>query len=461
MTLCLRFVLHLLVELSKNKNKELVLNSTVELAFYGDDFTGSTDVLESLSLRGKKTILLLRVPEGNDAVNFSDYDCVGVAGISRSKDPAWMRAELPKVYRFLNSFDPKYIHYKVCSTFDSNFHKGNLAVATQVGIDVLSPSWTSIVVGTPKIKRYVCFGELFADSKGETYRIDRHPVMSCHPATPMTEANLVKHMHQLGEVDCASVNLSMYSDDSAATKLQQFIAENKVVIFDSVDYSSQAKVGALINEHCQEGLHFSVSSSGFEDAVYSQNKLVENINITPKSRILALSGSCSSITSSQIDYALSHGFIPVELDIARLLMLESRSQYLDEIVQTCIDLLSSNKSPLVYSALGPQKSGSTTTSQDGDLHFDEMLGSFLGAIALAVTKTGLIERLAVAGGDTSGYCIQSLNLDALTFIAPLCPGVPLCRAHAQDSDIDGVEVALKGGQMGSEDFFVRLCSGGE
>ncbi|RBP83517.1 four-carbon acid sugar kinase family protein [Marinomonas rhizomae] len=437
------------------------MNSTVELAFYGDDFTGSTDVLESLSLRGKKTILLLRVAEGNDAVNFSDYDCVGVAGISRSKDPAWMRAELPKVYRFLNSFDPKYIHYKVCSTFDSNLHKGNLAVATQVGIDVLSPRWTSIVVGTPKIKRYVCFGELFADSKGETYRIDRHPIMSCHPATPMTEANLVKHMHQLGEVDCASVNISMYSDDSAATKLQQFIAEDKVVVFDSVDHSSQAKVGVLINEHCQDGLHFSVSSSGFEDALYSQNKLVENINITPKSRILALSGSCSSITSSQIDYALSHGFIPVELDIARLLILENRSQYLDEIVQTCIDLLRGNKSPLVYSALGPQKSGSTITSREGDLHFDEMLGSFLGAIALAVTKTGLIERLAVAGGDTSGYCIQSLNLDALTFIAPLCPGVPLCRAHAQDSDIDGLEVALKGGQMGSEDFFFRLCSGGE
>lgn len=445
----------------KNNKKELVLNSAVELAFYGDDFTGSTDVLESLSLRGKKTILLLRMPEKNNAISFSDYSCIGVAGISRSKDPVWMKAELPKVYQFLNSFGPKYIHYKVCSTFDSNLHKGNLAVATQIGIDVLSPSWTSIVVGTPKIKRYVCFGELFADLKGETYRIDRHPVMSSHPATPMTEANLVKHMHQLGEVDCASVNLSMYSDDSAATKLQQFIAENKVVIFDSVDHSSQSKVGALINEHCQEGLHFSVSSSGFEDAVYSQNKLVENINITPKSRILALSGSCSSVTSSQIDYALSHGFIPVELDIARLLIFESRSQYLDEIVQTCIDLLSSNKSPLVYSALGPQKSSSMISFQDGDLHFDEMLGSFLGAIALAVTKTGLIERLAVAGGDTSGYCIQSLNLDALTFVAPLCPGVPLCRAHAQDSDIDGLEIALKGGQMGSEGFFVRLCSGGE
>ncbi len=430
-----------------------------ELAYYGDDFTGSTDVMESLSLKGKKTVLWLRIPEPSELAEFDDYSCIGLAGVSRSKSPAWMEEQLPAVFEFLKSVNPTYIHYKVCSTFDSNVSKGNISTALKVGVDVIQPSWTSIIVGTPKIKRYVCFGELFADYKGEVFRIDRHPVMSCHPATPMNESNLINHMQALGSDNCVSFNSAMYSAEGSQSRLLNYIDEQKVVIFDSYDEASLAQAGALVREHSESGTHFSVSSSGFEDAIYFDSSKVESNGFESKSKILALSGSCSLITSAQISYAIEHGFAPIKLEVARLLDEATRKLYLDEVIERCLELLSNNISPLVYSALGPSEETLSLVKSSDCQSFDEVLGQFLGNIAAKVADSGLIDRLAVAGGDTSGYCLQSLDVDALTFVAPFAPGVPLCCTHSKHTNFNGLEVALKGGQMGGDDFFVKLLSG--
>ena len=438
-----------------------MLSSEKELAYYGDDFTGSTDVLESLSLKGKKTVLWLRIPHPSELKEFEDYSCVGLAGVSRSKDPEWMNSELPAVFKFLKSLNPQYVHYKVCSTFDSNVDKGNIATAMKIGIQTIEPSWTSILVGTPKIKRYVCFGELFADYKGEVFPIDRHPVMSCHPATPMTESNLIKHMQALGSDDCVSFNLAMYNGVNSHSHLSSLIAAQKVVLFDSFDETSLAKAGAFIKDHSQTGTHFTVSSSGFEDAIYFDSERIESPSIVGKSRILALSGSCSLITSAQISYAIENGFSPIKLDVSRLIDENSREVYLNEVTEHCTELLTDQISPLVYSALGPNEETLNLVKNSGCESFDQVLGQFLGNIASKVAESGMIDRIAVAGGDTSGYCLQSLNVDALTFVAPFCPGVPLCRTHSKHANFNGLEVALKGGQMGDDDFFVKLLAGEE
>ncbi|ADZ90860.1 type III effector Hrp-dependent outer domain protein [Marinomonas mediterranea MMB-1] len=438
-----------------------------ELAFYGDDFTGSTDVLESLSLRGKKTVLWLRIPTSDELSHFDDYDCIGLAGISRSKSPEWMSAELPEIFQFLRSVQPKYVHYKVCSTFDSSPQKGNLSKAAKIGIEILSPSWTSVIVGTPKIKRYVCFGNLFADFKGTSYRIDEHPVMGCHPATPMTEANLIKHINTLDKLDCVSMPLTQYHTDLAKPTLQRHIDEKKVVVFDSYDEDSHAYVGELINTFSQEGLHFTVSSSGFEDALYYHQPISQTKQVEKANTILALSGSCSSTTSTQIREAVEFGFYAIPLDLEQACCPIQRQTYLEEVTLHCLNLIANNQSPIVYSSL---EESQQSASLDGSLNdqqptsakpeqFDRLLGEFLGELALKVFQTGRVKRLAVAGGDTSGYCIQSLGLDAMTFIAPYCPGVPLCKGHSSNPDIDGIEVALKGGQMGDKGFFCGLLTG--
>ncbi|MNL52160.1 hypothetical protein D3C87_1753100 [compost metagenome] len=67
-------------------------------------------------------------------------------------------------------------------------------------------------------------------------------------------------------------------------------------------------------------------------------------------------------------------------------------------------------------------------------------------------ETGL-QRIVVAGGDTSSYAARAMGIEAVEMIAPLSPGAPLCRAYAPGSAVDGLQVVFKGGQVGKEDFF--------
>jgi uncharacterized protein YgbK (DUF1537 family) len=75
-----------------------------------------------------------------------------------------------------------------------------------------------------------------------------------------------------------------------------------------------------------------------------------------------------------------------------------------------------------------------------------------------VDTTG-VRRIAIAGGDSSGAVASALDIAALTVASGLTPGAPLCRAHANTAAMDGLEVVLKGGQMGQTDFFERVLKG--
>jgi uncharacterized protein YgbK (DUF1537 family) len=83
----------------------------------------------------------------------------------------------------------------------------------------------------------------------------------------------------------------------------------------------------------------------------------------------------------------------------------------------------------------------------------------MGRIARELLTRTQLRRLVIAGGDTSSYAAQELGLYALEMKAELTPGAPLCRAHSDDPRLDGLEIALKGGQMGKVDYF-GLARGG-
>jgi uncharacterized protein YgbK (DUF1537 family) len=83
---------------------------------------------------------------------------------------------------------------------------------------------------------------------------------------------------------------------------------------------------------------------------------------------------------------------------------------------------------------------------------NDRIGSGLGQVLRRILAEGRLGRAVISGGDTSGHAASTLGIDALTAIAPIAPGSPLCRAHGGPG-LDGVEIALKGGQVGSPDFF--------
>jgi 3-oxoisoapionate kinase len=97
------------------------------LAFYGDDFTGSTDAMEALALSGLRTVLFLSPPTTELLRSkFADLRCVGVAGTSRAMSPREMDSELKPILQALWAIGAPLTHYKVCSTFDSSPAMGSI-----------------------------------------------------------------------------------------------------------------------------------------------------------------------------------------------------------------------------------------------------------------------------------------------------------------------------------------------
>lgn len=106
---------------------------------------------------------------------------------------------------------------------------------------------------------------------------------------------------------------------------------------------------------------------------------------------------------------------------------------------------------MLYTALGPQDCGDNSAGMD--------LGAALGVLLNNVLPRSGVRRVAFAGGDTSTHAVRRLGIDALTFAAPLTPGAPLYTAHAANTSVDGLELVLKGGQVGAPDFFGAALRG--
>src|SRR6185312_3205571 len=134
----------------------------LRLAFYGDDFTGSTDAMESLARAGLKTRLFTQPPSRETLAKYPDLSAFGVAGMTRAMPPPVMTNILtPALWQLRNSGAP-IVHYKVCSTFDSSPPIGSIGRVLEIGMDLFASDFIPIVVGAPALGRHCVFGNLFA-----------------------------------------------------------------------------------------------------------------------------------------------------------------------------------------------------------------------------------------------------------------------------------------------------------
>jgi uncharacterized protein YgbK (DUF1537 family) len=426
------------------------------LSYYGDDVTGSTDVMESMSLHSMKTALFTRIPTPGEQARFAGYDAIGIAGSSRSQTPEWMEEHLPRHFEWLKRLRARFCHYKVCSTFDSAPHVGNIGRASEIGRHVFGQPVTPLVVGAPQLKRYTAFGHLFAGYQGQTYRIDRHPVMSRHPVTPMDEADLRIHLSRQTTLPVDLVPATLVGTDEAVDRL---ISDARgLVLFDVLDLATQLETGRQLLRLSEKLGPFIVGSSGVNYAlVKALGCGTAHFPALPKvDRIIAVSGSCSPTTARQIRYALSHGFTGLHADPLDLATSEDAAA---RIAQQAVQLMAKGGSLLVYTALDPESDRSSAL--DGMAGARHRVGQGLGRIARAVIARCGLRRAILAGGDTSSHALGELDVFALTTRFPLIatPGSPLCTAASADPRLDGLEIAMKGGQVGGDDYFVALRDG--
>jgi uncharacterized protein YgbK (DUF1537 family) len=418
--------------------------------FYGDDFTGSTDVLETLARAGVRAALFVAPPSQDDLEHFPGLQALGIAGDSRSRSPQWMSNHLPGIFSALKVIGAPVTHYKTCSTFDSAPHIGSIGRAIEVGREVFRPRFVPIVVGAPHLGRFVHFGNLFATADGAVYRIDRHPTMSRHPVTPMLEADLRLHLRLQTSV---SVGL-LDGLHLTASALADVLAEgDAAVLFDTFDAASIDAVGALIWRYAEQAPLFAAGSSGLTESLISAwragNVIAKTAVVSQASaveQLLVLSGSCSPATKTQIEWAIANGFDGIRIDADAL--IANPSGAMDQALQS----IRAGRSPVLYTALGALDHSAQPHSAE--------LGAALGILLREIFEQSGLRRAVICGGDTSSHAMQQLPIRALTFAASLTPGVPLCRVHAPGRVVHDAEFALKGGQMGAMDFFALARRGG-
>jgi uncharacterized protein YgbK (DUF1537 family) len=443
------------------------------ISWYGDDFTGSAATMEALTFAGLPAVLFFDIPRPEQLARFPGMRGIGIAGIARSKPPSWMRAHLPPIFAALRATGAPLIHYKICSTFDSSPTTGSIGVAVEIGQEAFGNSWIPLITAAPAIHRYQAFGNLFATVGGTGYRLDRHPTMSRHPVTPMHEADLGRHLSAQTDLPSGVVDFVAMKAGRADAVLAQRRAEGvRILSLDVVDQETLAEAGRLVWRH-REPVQFVVGSQGVDYALiahWQSRGLIPVVETPPTANrvphVVAVSGSCSPVTAEQIDWAEAHGFEGIRLNLSAAVDERRWAAELERGMARALAALSAGRDPVVFTARGPDDPsivGLREAVETAGLFADDVndrIGQGLGRVLDRVMRTAGIDRGIIAGGDTSSHAALALGVYALTARAGTVPGAALCRAHSDDPRHRHLELALKGGQMGTPDYFGRIRAGG-
>lgn len=429
----------------------------VRYAFYGDDFTGATDTLATLAAAGLPTVLFLGVPNADRLAAAGPLAAIGIAGAARSMAPEAMRDELEPVAAFFEALAAPVAHYKCCSTFDSAPEVGNLALAASLLAPLTGTAFLPVIGGQPNLGRYCVFGQLFAAAgDGVVHRLDRHPTMSQHPVTPMHEADLRRHFAALGRSGVSLVDWRMLERSDAdldACIAQASVAPGSAVLFDVLHEGHLRAVGRVLDRASRQGRLLAVGPSSVAQAMLAhwrdtgalQVEAMQERVAPAHGPVLVLAGSRSPVTARQVARA-GERFVRVTLDPARFV---GDPAALTAIAQRCAGALCAGRHVLAH----------TLPARDGGPGAHDTAQASGRLLAQVLAAAPHVRRVGIAGGDTSSLAVRSLDAWALRHLAWLDAGVPLVQLRADDRGLDGVELMLKGGQMGSPDIFDRLIEG--
>jgi len=453
-----------------NKNGVLV-------TFYGDDLTGSTATAEALTESGTPTLMFPKAPTAQFLKeHFPKARAIGIAGISRTIAADKLEDFLTPTFQILKEYESPIYLYKICSTFDSSEHKGSIGKAIELGMKIFSAEFVPVLCAAPRIGRYTVFGHHFAAlGHGEIFRLDRHPSMSNHPVTPMDESDLRRHLARQTGLKSGLVNILQIDAGPEHIKRQidKLISEKVPLIFFDTIYNKHIKTicnSVFKHARLHKPLLFVGSQElgyGFSDALINAGLLKapalnneSEKKYKDKGPILAISGSCATVTGSQILNAGEAGFINVAVQPQNLINPEKRKDEREKLIKNALEALDTGKSILLHTAVGPEDDRIKTMRAEVEKlslnpsAANDCLGDQLGEICRSVIDNCSVKRIVIAGGDTAGRIQHKLGIEVLQVSKPVgTVAAPLCYVYSKLPDINGLEMAFKGGQIGSVDYF--------
>lgn len=413
--------------------------SSALLGCIADDFTGATDLANNLVRAGMRTLQTIGVPAGPAP---DDAQALVVALKSRTIPAREAVAQSLEALTWLRAQGVRQVYFKYCSTFDST-PAGNIGPVADALMDALGVDFAIATPAFPDNQRTVFRGHLFV---GDLLLSDSP--MRQHPLTPMTDANLVRVLQaqtrrRVGLIDHRVVAQGepAIRDRIAALRAQGC----GLAVVDAVSNDDLLRLGPALRDHA-------LVTAGSGVAI----GLPANFGLspTPQSAVLPparglqaiVCGSCSTATHGQVAEFIRSGGQALAIDPLRIAAGEDVVQDALRWAQAYL----AQEPVLVYSTAEPG-AVAAVQQQLGTQQAGELVEQALARIARGLVEHG-VRQLVVAGGETSGACVQALAVEQMRIGPQIDPGVPWCHAPSPLAP-EGLHLTLKSGNFGTPDFF--------
>jgi uncharacterized protein YgbK (DUF1537 family) len=406
------------------------------LGCIADDYTGASDLANTLTRQGLRTIQTIGVPD--NALPLDKIDAVVVALKTRSVPSTEAIARSLVALAWLRGEGARHIMFKICSTFDST-DAGNIGPVTEALAAALGAPIVPVTPAFPETGRTVFQGHLFVGSRP----LDESPLKD-HPLNPMRDADLVRVLarqstHAVGLLaletvergaDAITAQLAALAQAGVRSAIVDAVTERNLVASGRAAFAMPLSTGA-------SGLGLGLARAALGEGRAAALPVWPTVG----GNAAIIAGSCSAATLEQIAAVADH--MPVQaLDIDRLLNDEG---YAATIVEWAGERLPRGPVLLASSAT-PDAVGRLKSTHGAEV--GAKIEAALAGLAAALIGLG-VRRLIVAGGETSGAVIDRLGVTALEIGGEIAPGVPLLRSECSETML----FALKSGNFGGRDFF--------
>ncbi len=415
------------------------------LGCIADDLTGGTDLSSILVNNGMRTVQMIGVPEGPWPAN---ADAVVVALKSRTVPVDDAVTESLAALRWLQAAGCLQYYFKYCSTFDST-PRGNIGPVAEALMDALGTEFTIACSAFPATRRTIYQGYLFVNGAPLNESGMQH-----HPLTPMTDANLVRVLQQqtkrkVGLVDHGAVSRGSIAIAEQFTRLRH--EGGGLAIVDAISDADLAEIGMAAADltlvtggsGLAQGLPQNFSRRGLLNA-----SVIEDEALPPGGFRAVIAGSCSTATRDQVDVmrARHPAFRVDPLALANG----------DDVVAAAGKWAAARlgAEPVLIYATAPPEEVQSTQATLGVEKSAALIEQALAAIAKTLVTLG-VGQLIVAGGETSGAVLHALGVKRLTIGREIDPGVPWTTTTLQTPNRQPMALALKSGNFGSPDFFLK------
>ncbi len=415
---------------------------TILLGCIADDFTGATDLANTLVRQGMRTVQFFGPPGGD--VTMPEADAVVIALKSRTNPVDQAIDQSLAALRWLQGAGAEQFFFKYCSTFDST-PQGNIGPVADALLDALGEDFTIACPAFPENGRTICHGYLFVGNQ-----LLSESGMQNHPLTPMTDSSLVRVLaaqssHPVGLVDHRVVSAGPARIGEAFAALREEGKRHAIV--DALSEHDLISIGAA----CAE-LKLITGGSGVALGLPENFRQADRLNSEMIADQLSampgpgavLSGSCSDATLRQVA-AMQKSRPSFQLDPVAL---AGDGDQAGEALDWALAQLPDGP-PLVYASAAADD---VRAAQDqlGRTEAGALVEAAMAKIAKGLVDHG-VRRLVVAGGETSGAVVQALGVDGIRIGPQIDPGVPWTTTIGQPQ----LALALKSGNFGVEDFFLK------